>query len=637
MITINSVKIPADLRAEVIFTATDERGDILALNEMSDVRFILGYLEAPGLGSTLRYVSYITRLDAGATQGTTDSARLNGLTQRKDGKFKYKFATAVPAGYDPSASHQVAGQFTRLFGADQVTYPANAWFAFVPDGATPLETRDIVDTETCNTCHTRLEFHGGNRREIQYCIMCHNPQSTDGQSGTALDMPDMIHKIHMGEELPSVLDGEPYQIVGFGDEVHDYSDVVFPQDIRNCEVCHGEEKALFYLENPTKAGCASCHDRTWFGDPDATPVGWEDHGGGQVFVELPDDSLCATCHTPTEPGLSPIMEAHITPFESEDTTGLKFEITDVTILNPATAPQPVIDFMCTDAEGNPFTDLNTKLSSCNALLAWPAPEYEDYVNETVRNSGNLVNNGGGSYTYTCTKTFTPGSTDTIAVAMQGRYSFTWSGDGASYTQGPTDNGQYLFRVDGGTPEERREVVDEQACNVCHGEIRAHGGQRFGVNLCVMCHNPNETDEARRPVGEMPPVTVNFKDMLHKIHTGEDLDGACTIYGFSGSVDFSEVRFPAARQACVVCHAEDTYLLLPPEEALPEEALSTVVTQAGNPVSETLPITAACVTCHDGLAANVHAYINTAQGVETCSVCHAEEAEFAISEVHAMTP
>jgi OmcA/MtrC family decaheme c-type cytochrome len=635
-ITIESVTIPADRRAVVTFTAVDDRGDTLARNEFTDIRFIMGYLKAYVNGGTLKYSSYITRSDAGQTQATTDNARLGGLTQESNGKFKYRFQTALPVNYDPSASHQVAAQATREFAANGTVYPDNPWFAWVPNGSNALETREIVDTETCNTCHTRLEFHGGFRREIQYCIMCHTPQSTDGQSLNSVDMAEMIHKIHMGEELPSVLDGEPYQIIGFGDTVHDYSDVVFPQDIRNCEVCHGEEKAAFHLENPSMSGCASCHDRTWFGAANQTPAGYTHHSKGQINIVFTDDSLCSGCHTsPDQPfGLSPIAERHITPLESDDAPGLLFDITSVNVLNPATAPQPVINFTVTNGDGAPFDNLNAQLTSCNAVLAWPASDYEEYVNAAVRNSGNLINNGGGSYTYTFANTFAPDMTDTFGVAMTGR--LTFSHDGSNVTQGPSANGLTFFRVDGGVPVPRREVVDEAACNVCHDSIRAHGEQRFGVSVCVMCHNPNETDEARRTAGQMPPVTVNFKDMLHKVHTGENLEGAYTVYGFGGTPhDFTHIRFPAKREECSVCHAEDTFLL-----PTPDGTLSTLVVQELNGptvISETLPETAACTTCHDGLAANVHAFINTAQGVETCIVCHGESSDYAVSKVHAQLP
>jgi len=48
--------------------------------------------------------------------------------------------------------------------------------------------------------------------------------------------------------------------------------------------------------------------------------------------------------------------------------------------------------------------------------------------------------------------------------------------------------------------------------------------------------------------------------------------------------------------------------------------------------------AACLACHDSLDAAAHALINTAiiQGnqAESCSVCHKESADNAVSLVHA---
>ena len=70
-----------------------------------------------------------------------------------------------------------------------------------------------------------------------------------------VDMKVMAHKIHMGSELPSVKAGKPYQIIGFGGTVLDWSTVVHPSDARRCESCHAQDtgaaQATAYLTHPT--------------------------------------------------------------------------------------------------------------------------------------------------------------------------------------------------------------------------------------------------------------------------------------------------------------------------------------------------------------------------------------------------
>jgi OmcA/MtrC family decaheme c-type cytochrome len=65
-------------------------------------------------------------------------------------------------------------------------------------------------------------------------VLCHTPQTIDPDTGQTQDMPVLVHKIHRGEDLPSV-QNDPYIIIGNRQSVHDYSEVVYPQDIRNCE------------------------------------------------------------------------------------------------------------------------------------------------------------------------------------------------------------------------------------------------------------------------------------------------------------------------------------------------------------------------------------------------------------------
>ena len=166
----------------------------------------------------------------------------------------------------------------------------------------------------------------------------------------------------------------------------------------------------------------------------------------------------------------------------------------------------------------------------------------------------------------------------------------------------------------------------------------HGSLRVGNDLCVMCHNPNTTDESKRPAPNMPPVTVNFKDMIHLIHTGEelvDLGAGYTVYGYGGTPhDFTHVRFPGDRRECTICHANGTY-----DVPTPPEALSTYVTEAGAPISEVQPQGAACTTCHADFLTALHVTLNTDAGTgdESCAVCHGSGKDFDVDTVHDLGP
>lgn len=637
---VKSVDFPADRRPEVIFELTDQRNNPIALAELSDARFILAYLEEPASGDTAHYVSYTTTIEdpdrvpnSGdeATQAAYDSARLNGISRNDDGTYTYKFATALPASFDPNRPHQLAGQFRRIYFVDGKDYKFNLTHAFIPaTGKQAVPRREIVETETCNTCHTRLSVHGDIRREVQLCIVCHTPQTTDAQSGNNLDFATMIHKIHRGKELPSVQAGQPYEIFGFGGTRFDYSHVAFPQDIRNCQACHkNAPQSNVYLNKPTLNGCASCHDRTWFGHPDAVPAGFTMHTGGQQV----DNSLCALCHKPTAPASSPIMEAHLRPVDSPQAPGLALNILDVQTTPVEGGHQLEVTFEARDKSGNRYTTLSA-LNFAGVMFAYPAEEFETVVRESLlfQRPGTLTSNPDGTFRYRFAALL-PNEDHTYAVAMEGRVSFDFRGQ--TYQQGTATNGYRLFRINGGATAQRRRVVSDAKCNACHGEIRFHGELRVGVDNCLMCHNVNATDIARRPAEAMPPETVNFKDMIHRIHMGEALEGDYTVYGFGGIAhDFTEVRFPAPRQQCSICHVDGTTDL-----PLPAQALPTTIASGGEMVEQVMPERAACTSCHDSLLSNIHAVLQTdpATGVESCAVCHGPSASAAVRVVHTLAP
>lgn len=637
------VTIPEDLKPEVVLSFKDGSGHLIAQSELTDCRVILDYLDDAVDGDTAHYVSYTTRFDdpdkvpnSGdeAVQADYDSARLTGLSYNGDNTFTYKFAKTIAADYDPARSHMLAMQVQRRFVVDGLIYKTNVEYPFIPAGGNAAPARrEIVSTEACNGCHTRLSVHGDIRRDVQLCIQCHTPQTTDAQSGNSLNFAELIHKLHRGAELPSVQGGTPYEIIGFNNSVNDYSEVEFPQDIRNCQVCHtGAAQADLHKTNPTLAGCASCHDRTWFGNPDQTPEGWENHVGGQQV----NNSLCQLCHKPNGPAPAPIAESHIIPNESEEAPGLTYHIisVDPVVAEDGTTATLTVTFEALDKDGVRYASLSS-FGSASMTVAYPVSDYQTVVRESLIGNaipGTMVHNADGTHTYTFKASF-PVTGDTFAVGLEGRVNYVFRE--ANYQQGPTTSGRTIFTLDGSDPQERRQVVAMEKCNVCHKDLHLHGQNRVGVEYCVMCHNPNGSDVSRRPAGAGDPETIDFKVLIHKIHTGENLTQPYTVYGFGGSVnDFTGILFPGQTRQCSICHVDGAVDL-----PLAPEVLDTVVkNSAGDVVSAKGPTRAVCTSCHDDPLVDTHAVLMTdSMGAESCAVCHGPDEIISANKYHALLP
>src|SRR5262249_16463327 len=151
----------------------------------------------------------------------------------------------------------------------------------------------------------------------------------------------------------------------------------------------------------------------------------------------------------------------------------------------------------------------------------------------------------GTCTYTFTHAIPANATGTYSIGMEGRRSFTIL---PGTTQATTvnygaNNDVFTFSVDGTPVQTRRTVVSIDKCNQCHTRLSLHGENRNQIEQCVMCHNPSENDSSVRSAATvaadkaLPPQSVNFALMIHKIHTGENMSqfGATyTIVGFGGS-------------------------------------------------------------------------------------------------------
>ena len=120
---------------------------------------------------------------------------------------------------------------------------ASATYNFVPNGAKVTHVHDVIETASCNACHDQLSAHGGSRRGLNMCVLCHTPQNLDPNTGKRWTPRSSSTRLHMGASLPSVKAGGTYIAVTNSFGTSDFSNVVFPADPgdpRRCETCHSQ-------------------------------------------------------------------------------------------------------------------------------------------------------------------------------------------------------------------------------------------------------------------------------------------------------------------------------------------------------------------------------------------------------------
>jgi OmcA/MtrC family decaheme c-type cytochrome len=557
-----------------------------------------------------QYESYTTSATTGMPGTDT-----NGVFEKiAEGEYQYIFATKLPSSYDRTVTHTIGIQASRnLTEFDLGTQVDNDVFHFVPDGSKVVTTRDVVRTDTCNgRCHDPLMMHGGSRRKVEYCVLCHQPQNVS-RAGHPVNFPVLIHKIHRGADLPSVKAGGSYAFSA----TNDFSNVVFPAGVRNCEVCHdpksGAAQADAWLK-PNRAACGACHDDVNF----AT-------GAGHVDLPQFSDNQCANCHTPQgelEFDAS-IRGAHLDPRFSRDLPGTTLEILNVA--DGVAGKRPTVTFTVKDKAGNPI-QLST-MGRLNLVLAGPTTEYSSYVSEDARKAEGVAD--GRNY-WTFQNPIAAGATGTYSIGIEGFKNIVLL-PGTKKERTVRDAGinkLSYFTVDGSKVMPRRTVVEIAKCNVCHLRLDMHSGSRNQIDHCVKCHNVNQTDGIGRPAAAGPTQSINFKLMIHGIHTGENLTRELAIYGSSGTkYNFSHVRFPGDRRNCAKCHVNNS-------EQLPLPDGVSAVNNPRAPINPVGAITAACTGCHTSDSAYSHALANTTVIGESCAVCHGRNSEFSINKAHA---
>ena len=311
-----------------------------------------------------------------------------------DGSYTYTFPVPIPAAYaaplnDTESFGSDDGEMTGdalldgtytlgmyfgwnyTVGEGSFRDVGNATIDFLLGDSAVLSPREVVTQANCNACHESLQMHGGLRREVKLCLLCHTsgaedrnvPEAAGGTPGVAIDFKVMIHKIHNAEHLPSVLgvttrvDGSrrydatpvPYEIVGYGDSVHDFSHIAFPvwpnlshpmprdagysdlddeeQDLEDemrtgvttCAKCHGDPdgagplpapaQGALYQTQPTRRACGACHDDIVWSQPYTSNL--------QTMPAQDGDDACKLCHEPAGAPLA-VLDAHRHPLHDTD-------------------------------------------------------------------------------------------------------------------------------------------------------------------------------------------------------------------------------------------------------------------------------------------------------------------------------
>lgn len=658
---LESATIASDGTAKVRLHITDAAGvpldrDGLFTDGAVSVRFTLAWLGEDSAGEAAQYTAYVTKVQTSPITGdsaTQASTEQNGAFTEigvSQGLYEYTFTTNIAVA-DATRTHTVGAFASRSF--DGETYTDDATLDFVPDGSAVSQVRDVVTDDACNSCHDPLSAHGGARKKIALCVLCHSPQTVDPDTGNTLDLKVMVHKIHRGENLPSVVAGTPYQIIGYQQTVADFSTVAFPRPINDCATCHTGADGDYWNRKPSKAACTSCHDTTSF--EAAVPPGMVLHSGGTQ----PDNAPCAVCHPPTG-SLGGLTEHHITAAIAPDRP--EPVITILSVTNGAPGQQPTVQFKVT-VNGAPRNIIAAPLTRMRVTIAGPNTDFASWWQVTAQGTGAVgtmaaaTDGSDGVFDYTV-----PAS---AAIPLAATGSYTLGIEATNQPAGQPSFGAVSqvmpFAVTDAAAVPRRTVVDRAACNSCHGELAGHGGGRKNVNYCVMCHGPNDVNDERAPHPEAGNVFVNsvdFKRMIHKIHAGEDLSGPYVLGGNptpnatnpNGTpVNFGELRFPGNLANCASCHVGDSYSLPLPigrlasheqvracnqdpaldTNAYCEPANFVVVTD--QPIA---PATAVCTSCHDSPSTAAHAEVmTTASGVESCATCHGPGSFLDVELVH----
>ena len=254
----------AGKRPTAVFSVKDKTGTPIPLAQTTRLALVLA-------GPTSDYRTFVSEDVRTAQTGA-------------DGNSVWTFQQGIPADAKGTFSVGIEGyrNVTLLPNTTKATVVRDAGdnrvINFSVDGSKVEPRRTVVALTKCNSCHDGLSVHGNNRNQIEQCVLCHNPATTDSGQRPATAGPAqginfalLIHRIHTGDQL-----SREFTVFGFGGSRNPFNEVLFPGDRRNCSTCHvnGSEnlplketlsnvtdpRGFVNPMGPTMAACTGCHD-----------------------------------------------------------------------------------------------------------------------------------------------------------------------------------------------------------------------------------------------------------------------------------------------------------------------------------------------------------------------------------------
>lgn len=672
-------------RPVVTFTLFDPNGAPLVPTGSSTpgpgqarARFTIARIEADG-----NYKNYIP--SSTPTQPTYDSG--GTFATIGNGTYTYTFRTNLDNSVqtldnivltgNTDKTHTVGAQIDRTLtdptnlvpSARTIQQAANPYFDFRPDGTAVTVTREVVSVSACNECHGLLGLHGGGRRDVALCRLCHNPGVFDPSTatptypaGNTVDFKSLIHKIHMGANLPSNRAGGAFTIIGFGNSIHGYETVGFPffstdnnvnRTPADCVKCHRAGTDLTgrafgrdadrYKANPTITKCTTCHDTVTF-DGSATIVVKSraadntivdntvpafPHTGGVIPTGADNTVLCSLCHSSGVAGVdefnATIVGAHTIVEKSSRNPGVHFAI--LAVDNATAGNSPRVRFRVTNDNGTVIVPSATSnVTSFSLRTGYIAAGTVDFANDLLFDNvtptrpgqpmsfsltgsaaavARLIDNGDGSYTAATAldnDVLPAGIAGVGVVSMEGRVGLI--GSITTPHKGTRTNSTIRF-----SGEAAQWFFDLTT----GARITDPQQTRRRVVLtpkCNVCHsllrlhggsriNVEECVICHNPNGL---ANDNVTPIHFKVLVHKIHSGENLTQPFViGNFVANEVHYPRDRRDCLACHVDET----PPVFGLPLPAgvLPTSVGMGAiqnNSADDVKigPIRAVCTTCHD---------------------------------------